>query len=333
VERRTLITSKTSVLAAVAASSCCWLPLVLLAAGASASWIGGVTSTIEHARPAFAALAIGLLAVAAYFTYFRQPSAATSGENCCAVPAPEQAQRLECTCCGRPARRVPARTVRALVREDLRGSVMAADYGLCLNPACAQVYTAPAAGRGFVKSDLVVRVGYKEQQGPHLVCYCFDHSVEDVEDELRRTGSTTIPDRIAAEIKAGRCACDVKNPQGACCLGNVHEAVRQARARLAGGHAAPVGAPATQCSPSPAITEDHGACCGLPRSSARPAGSFARARRLNQVFLPFVAAAILAMVFFPHRVFALFTREGFVHAPSAPAAGQASLVLHMPGTT
>jgi hypothetical protein len=30
-----------------------------------------------------------------------------------------------------------------------------------------------------------------------------------------------IVDDIKAGIKAGQCACDLRNPQGTCCLGNV----------------------------------------------------------------------------------------------------------------
>jgi hypothetical protein len=49
-----------------------------------------------------------------------------------------------------------------------------------------------------------------------------------VEDEIRATDRCTIPERIAAEVKAGNCACEARNPQGACCLGNVSAFVRKA---------------------------------------------------------------------------------------------------------
>ena len=46
-------------------------------------------------------------------------------------------------------------------------------------------------------------------------------------DELASGGQCAIPTRIAAEIEAGRCACEIKNPSGACCLGEVNRAVEQ----------------------------------------------------------------------------------------------------------
>ena len=47
-----------SVVAAVLSSACCWLPLLLLAFGASAA---GVSAFFERWRPAFLVVAIGLL--------------------------------------------------------------------------------------------------------------------------------------------------------------------------------------------------------------------------------------------------------------------------------
>ena len=40
------------------------------------------------------------------------------------------------------------------------------------------------------------------------------------------TGRSTIAERIAAEVKAGNCACEVKNPSGKCCLGDVTRTVQ-----------------------------------------------------------------------------------------------------------
>jgi hypothetical protein len=40
-----------------------------------------------------------------------------------------------------------------------------------------------------------------------------------------------MPERITGEVEAGRCACEVKNPSGACCLGEVNKAVKEAKLR------------------------------------------------------------------------------------------------------
>lgn len=62
------------------------------------------------------------------------------------------------------------------------------------------------------------------------LCYRLGFTRADVRAEVATTGASTIPDRITAEVKAGRCACEVKNPSGRCCLGDVRKAVTEALA-------------------------------------------------------------------------------------------------------
>lgn len=350
-EKRQVVAGAGGVLAAVVASSCCWLPLALLAVGAGATAVGAVTSMIEKFRPLFAVAAIGFLGAAWYFTYFRRPRAAAGkgAEDCCAVTPKEElkssagdaccsvapeggAKEALCSCCGQKGKRVSSITVAALVLGPLKSEVREGDYILCLNPGCAQVYTGSDGARSFVKSDLAVRVGYKEQDGPHLVCYCFDHSVEEVEAELRASGRTTIPERIKAEVKAGRCACDVKNPQGTCCLGNVNRAMKEAQDRIAGRETAPVGAPAVQCAPPPAAEENHEDCCSLPRRPGARASAVGRLKQVNKVLLPVVSAVILGMVFFPHQIFAFLAKSDSPSSSSAVIdSNLKTVVLRVPG--
>lgn len=72
-----------SVVSAVASSACCWLPLVLIAFGASAV---GVASFFEKYRPVFLILATVLLGAGFYLNYFRKESCAPG--SACAVPRP-----------------------------------------------------------------------------------------------------------------------------------------------------------------------------------------------------------------------------------------------------
>ncbi|MCZ6807985.1 MAG: hypothetical protein O7F08_13590, partial [Deltaproteobacteria bacterium] len=55
------------------------------------------------------------------------------------------------------------------------------------------------------------------------VCYCFEHNVNDIEDEVRRTGVSAVPDAIGQKCEAGLDHCEEMNPQGSCCLGNVRQ--------------------------------------------------------------------------------------------------------------
>jgi hypothetical protein len=317
-----------STVSGAVASSCCWLPLVLLALGAGTASAGKLSSAVETYRVPVAVVSVGLLGASWYFTFLRRPAplAGGAGESCCAVPA-GPAEPGRCSCCGTGGIRVPASTVRALVRGDLRGQVREGSYLLCPNPGCAQVYTAPEGARSLAKPDLAVRVGFKEQDAPHLVCYCFEHSAEEIEGELHANGHTGIPESISNEVKAGRCACDVKNPKGSCCLGDVNRAVAQAKERLAGKEI-PVGAPAVQCAPPPPLQEDHEGCCGLPVRRLSFSGWVTRA---NRVALPFLTVAVLASIFFPERVFSLLPTGQ--EPGSAPQPGLRTVLLRVPGMT
>jgi hypothetical protein len=79
----------------------------------------------------------------------------------------------------------------------------------------------------FLKPDIKVRVGIKEQEDPIPVCYCFDYTRADIKRDLALRGQTDIPELVKVEVQGGFCACDVKNPSGACCLGDLMRAVQQ----------------------------------------------------------------------------------------------------------
>jgi hypothetical protein len=85
----------------------------------------------------------------------------------------------------------------------------------------------------FTKPDLKVRVGIKETDDPIPLCYCFDHSREDIRRDIEATGKTSVLEEIKAEVQGGFCACEVKNPSGACCLGDITRAIQEAKQRAA----------------------------------------------------------------------------------------------------
>jgi hypothetical protein len=80
------------------------------------------------------------------------------------------------------------------------------------------------------KDELPVRVGIKETAAPVPACYCLGIDVAALVAEVER-GAVTIPAAIAREVRAGRCACEVKNPSGRCCLAEVNRIVKLARGR------------------------------------------------------------------------------------------------------
>ncbi|MBU0946137.1 MAG: (2Fe-2S)-binding protein [Proteobacteria bacterium] len=47
-----------------------------------------------------------------------------------------------------------------------------------------------------------------------LLCYCFSHSREDIEQDIRKNGRSTIMEEIISSSRAGRCHCKDLNPKG-----------------------------------------------------------------------------------------------------------------------
>jgi len=76
--RSGLLAAGGSILAALVASACCWLPLLLLAFGVSAA---GISAKFEAVRPYFLGGAAVLLAGGFYLSYFRKP-ACDPGDSC-----------------------------------------------------------------------------------------------------------------------------------------------------------------------------------------------------------------------------------------------------------
>jgi len=127
---------------------------------------------------------------------------------------------------------VDALTVKSLVRKLPLG-MPNTHYYFCDASDCELVYFAlDTEAPRFRREDLVVRVGAKETADPIPICYCFGFTRQDIRDEIGRTGKSTVAERIKAEVEAGHCACEVKNPSGKCCLGDVTRAAKDGLRRL-----------------------------------------------------------------------------------------------------
>lgn len=158
------------------------------------------------------------------------PIVSSGEEDRCTQRAPSRGDADTCPRCGAPGRVVAEETVAAILRSADAALLAEAETRFCATRDCPVVYYT-RDGRVAEKAAAVIRIGAKEKRDPVPLCYCFGFSRADVYREVESTGTSTIPDRIEAEIRAGRCACRRKNPSGACCLGEVREAVSEAGRR------------------------------------------------------------------------------------------------------
>lgn len=154
---------------------------------------------------------------------------------CCSTESPRATvaskstagTKANCPRCGQPGQPVGLQTLKHQVKPEHLETVESGAFNFCRTSTCDVVYF-NECGTVLTKADVRQRVGLKETQDPVPICYCFGFTETMVSDEIRATGKCTIPQRITAEVKAGNCACEIRNPQGTCCLGNVTAAVKRA---------------------------------------------------------------------------------------------------------
>jgi hypothetical protein len=94
-------------------------------------------------------------------------------------------------------------------------------YFFCRTRGCPVVYFNQDGRITFLTADLRERVYQKEPDSTDVpICYCFRHTVGELVNAPREERESILAS-IDAGIKAEECACDLRNPQGSCCLGNV----------------------------------------------------------------------------------------------------------------
>ena len=148
--------------------------------------------------------------------------------DCCdaRIDARNVALGSACPTCSTKGQPVEALAIKALLRDTALGRIGRGPYLFCAAANCDVVYFG-AGGQTFLATDVRVEVWQKVPFGRRTVCYCFGENEAAMRDESARTGGCAAVGRVRAQIAAGRCACEVRNPRGVCCLGDLTEAVKR----------------------------------------------------------------------------------------------------------
>jgi hypothetical protein len=125
-----------------------------------------------------------------------------------------------CPECGSLMNPVAVKTVKHLLEYELARALQHGEFWHCANPDCDVVYARFADSTSSDTPDEIYRRDdIKECAQPHavgrerLVCYCFGYTAGEIEDDAASTANS-VPAAITAEVRAGNCACEVKNPAG-----------------------------------------------------------------------------------------------------------------------
>ena len=144
-------------------------------------------------------------------------------EACCETGT---AAGASCPACGQGGKPVHDLTVKALLTATALRRLEGCGFMFCANSACDVVYFSGAAQYGT--TDVRVPVWQKLAAGDRTICYCFGENERDIQREICTSGSSEVASRVRAHIAAKRCACEVRNPRGVCCLGDVVATVHRA---------------------------------------------------------------------------------------------------------
>ena len=153
-----------------------------------------------------------------------------AGNAVCELPAQNFQRPLRdlnaCPECGRTGKSIQGQTVKAILSVSLR-EVQAEKYLFCRTQTCPVVYFSTDGKQTFTVEQVRERVYQKEPEAEDVfVCYCFRHTAGDMR-AASPEDRTAIVDDINTGINAGQCACDLRNPQGSCCLGNVRSMIKR----------------------------------------------------------------------------------------------------------
>jgi CopZ-like zinc binding protein len=153
-----------------------------------------------------------------------------ANEAACSTDEPHETNL--CGSCKGKGRPVSRKTVLLMLKPELLERAMHGSYSFCSERECSIVYFEDKGGEHFTVDDLRIRVGVKVKNDPIPLCYCFGFDENHIRDEIERTGNTSIPDKVSGLIREGLCACEVRNPAGVCCLGEVNKAMQRVKLEL-----------------------------------------------------------------------------------------------------
>ncbi len=151
--------------------------------------------------------------------------------NCCCTEKPTNLDAVRCPVSGSAGTAVDLQTVKALLTETSLRRLTLGDYRFCADAACPVVYF-NANGTCFAPTDIRVPVWHKEPFGARSICYCFGESEATIREEIKASGRSLAAERVREHIAAGRCACEIRNPRGACCLSDVIAAVKRVESAI-----------------------------------------------------------------------------------------------------
>lgn len=147
--------------------------------------------------------------------------------DCCTPKNISDPSSNTCKVCGKQAKFVRKVTLYHMLKRPFLNEIQDTPYFHCETLECGVVYFSNQTGQYFAQDQIRVPVGSKQKGPEKQLCYCFDYTVKEIDEEIETIGKSSAVDDITAKVQAELCACEVKNPAGRCCLGQVRAAIKE----------------------------------------------------------------------------------------------------------
>ena len=163
-----------------------------------------------------------------FFTTQTSSTCSTEGNDCC---SPKPKGKVACPSCHKDAKGVLSKTLEHLLTDEAKQNLTSLErFYYCKTPSCSTVYFRDKTI--LTQDDINVTVGLKDGASPATVCYCFEWTKEKIEAELKATGETSALEDIKARMENPGCSCEILNPSGGCCLGDVTKAIKEIKSKV-----------------------------------------------------------------------------------------------------
>jgi hypothetical protein len=148
--------------------------------------------------------------------------------DCCSngVIVASESTLSACQICGNAGRMVAKQTVVHQVKSERLPTVGDADYKFCSSADCDVIYYS-AHGNVFTTADVREMVTSKTKDDDRPLCYCFGFTEGNIRREIALMGESNVPAQVSQFIKEKLCACEIRNPSGVCCLGEINKTVKR----------------------------------------------------------------------------------------------------------
>ncbi|MCH1638844.1 copper chaperone Copz family protein [Paenibacillus phoenicis] len=144
-------------------------------------------------------------------------------DSCCQSSTDQSTIPTQCPVCHQKGKGIQLITLKAMLQPIALEIIHPeCDYFFCINSSCEVIYFCEL--QTFERDMLKVSVYQKDDSMAVPVCYCFGWTRERIVQAVKENQQPI--DRIREQVQANRCGCEVNNPQGSCCLGNVTTFIR-----------------------------------------------------------------------------------------------------------